>query len=307
MDMRRLVFLSFGAKFAIAVFFLLLAWAHYLFSQAIFQRTARLSTVEQEIKEKPSIVNNRIESVDDTLNGLTPLMLAVTWGDVDRVKVLLKNNALVNLTANNKTGDTALHMVVRTGNYGSFYNVLEIIKSLLDAGADVNIKNNFGDTPLHVTLDIQQGIVPSEIDDIVKEFDEKNNEQTASYFEEIFKDIKKPFETSNRIENGRRKAVVEYLIKRGASISAQNDNGNTILHSAVDRDYWPFVQWFAYHYWDRINPNLENKDGLTVVGLAQARKYQTTIQPVEGAMEYVKAKKAGREVDWQNYLKEAVY
>lgn len=307
MDMRRLVLLSFGAKFIIAVFFLALVWAHYIFSKAIFQRTARLSVIEQEIKENPSVVNNRIESVDDTLNGLTPLMLAATWGDVDRVKVLLKSNATVNLTAANKTGDTALHMAVRNGNYGDFYNVLAIIKALLDAGADVNIKNNFGDTPLHTALDIQPRLVSSEIDEILGQFTEKNSKATSDYFREIFSNIAQPSEAPNRIETGRRKAVVDYLIKRGASINAQNNNGNTILHIAVDRDYWPFVQWFAYHYWDRINPDLKNKNDYTVVELAKARKYQTTIQPVEGAMDYVRAKKAGKNPDWRNYLKESVY
>jgi len=307
MDMRRLVLLSFGAKFIIAVFFLALVWAHYIFSRAIFQRTARLNTIEQEIKENPSVVNNRIYSVDDTINGLTPLMLAATWGDVDRVKVLLNSNAAVNLTAANKTGDTALHMAVRNGNYGDFYNVLEIIKALLDAGADVNIKNNFGDTPLHMALDIQPRLVTSEIDDVLDQFNEKDSKITFDYFREIFSTIAQPFETPNRIETGRRKAVVDYLIKRGASISAQNNNGNTLLHIAVDRDYWPFVQLFAYHYWNRINPDLENKDGYTVVGIAKARKYQTTIQPVEGAMDYVRAKKASEDSDWRNYLKESVY
>lgn len=157
--MRRLIVLSFGMKFLIAGFFIALLWMHYLISQALFQRTASLDAVRSEL-DRGAYVNARTKSVYEKLAGLTPLMEAVSWNDLPRVELLLepKYKADVNLRSLNEQGDAALHMAIRSPSFGGVDKEknLEIIKLLLKRGADVNAKNNYGDTPFIATLDVAE-------------------------------------------------------------------------------------------------------------------------------------------------------
>ena len=74
--------------------------------------------------------------------GVTPLMMAVSNGDIDSVKLLIKKGADLNYY--NQNGENALIIAV-------FENKTEIFKLLLDAGADLLTKNkdNNDNTILH--------------------------------------------------------------------------------------------------------------------------------------------------------------
>lgn len=75
------------------------------------------------------------------INGFTPLMLCVQNGRIDMIDYLIEHNADVNQI--NNIGNTALF-------YAVFYskNQTEIIEKLLKAGADINIQNKSGVSPL---------------------------------------------------------------------------------------------------------------------------------------------------------------
>jgi ankyrin repeat protein len=93
----------------------------------------------------------------DAIVGETPLQNAVFNGNVEAVKLLLSKHANVNASsASDKLfavkngsimlgGWTALHM-------GAAYGPREIVKMLLDAGADVNAKDVRGMTPLMLAI-----------------------------------------------------------------------------------------------------------------------------------------------------------
>ena len=95
-------------------------------------------------------------------------------------------------------GDTSLHEAAKNGDAYA-------IKKLIDAGADVNAKNNDGDTPLHDTTRNENWC-------------EENLDGTACI---------RP-ETNPAIVN-----VVKELINAGADIHAKNKIGETPLHLAV--------------------------------------------------------------------------
>jgi ankyrin repeat protein len=175
MNMKKLVLLSFRMKFLIAAFFIGLLCVHYLLCQALFQRTASLGAVRKELQEGAD-VNARTKSVYEELNGLTPLIQAATWNDLDRVKLLLEYKADVNLKAKNKRGDTALHMAIRNSPFGDFNKAFEIIKLLLEKSADFNAKNNYGDTPLHAALDAYQEGIQDRIQKIIRLLIERGTE-----------------------------------------------------------------------------------------------------------------------------------
>jgi hypothetical protein len=72
--------------------------------------------------------------------GISTLMSATANNDVDGVKFFSKAGALV-INQRNKGGATSLHIACREGNF-------EIAKTLIDNGANVNIVDNEGWTPL---------------------------------------------------------------------------------------------------------------------------------------------------------------
>lgn len=91
----------------------------------------------------PSIraqIGNLYDSSSDDVAGINALMSAVANNDVNGVKFFSKaGRALIN--QKNFGGATALHVAAREGN-------TEIAKTLIENGADVNVVDNEGWTPL---------------------------------------------------------------------------------------------------------------------------------------------------------------
>jgi hypothetical protein len=70
--------------------------------------------------------------------GSQPLKVAVTWGDIHAVELLLDAGAAIN--AKHEAGDTALHHAVRMGHF-------DIVRLLINRGADQSIRNGTGQLP----------------------------------------------------------------------------------------------------------------------------------------------------------------
>jgi ankyrin repeat protein len=74
--------------------------------------------------------------------GFTPLGLAGFFGHLDAVKVLLENGADVNATSPSRFANTALDAAV-AGNHA------DVVKALLAARGDPNVRSEGDATPLH--------------------------------------------------------------------------------------------------------------------------------------------------------------
>lgn len=98
--------------------------------------------VDKLLNEQPVLVNKENE------NGLTLLGIAAHFGQIEVVKKLLSHGAEINAVSHSKISfipqNTALHAATAGAKS------IETIEYLLLSGADCNIKDSEGHTPLHI-------------------------------------------------------------------------------------------------------------------------------------------------------------
>jgi len=104
-----------------------------IFAAAIFGDAAEIETL---LAGNRSLVN-AVSS-----DGWLPLHLAAHFGHADAVRALLNKGAKVNAPSTNAMRNMALHAAAAG-------RAKTVAKLLLDAGADVNARQNGGWTPLH--------------------------------------------------------------------------------------------------------------------------------------------------------------
>jgi uncharacterized protein len=103
--------------------------------------SGNLGRIKELLGDNRDLVNTFSE------DGFTPLGLASFFGHLDVVKYLLSIDADVNIRANNNFRVMPLHSAVASKNF-------EIVKLLLEYGADPNAKQQQDITPLHQAADI---------------------------------------------------------------------------------------------------------------------------------------------------------
>ena len=87
-----------------------------------------------------------------------PLFKAVEDKDEKKLNYLIEQGIDVNKRSKDSK-DTVLHLIAAQINGGSVHDVkvnLRMAKALIKAGADVDLKNNFGNTPLHIAVDSEK-------------------------------------------------------------------------------------------------------------------------------------------------------
>jgi len=273
MNMKRLVYLSFGAKFLIALFFLVLIWVNYLLSQMssspteecynknakyVFDQSASLESIKREVRNFPEVLNACSRLSAEQGSGWTPLMYAAQSVNLERVKFYLQPehfkppyNLQINKISRNNMGETALHTAVQNATFPPQRSrtSYDIITLLLDKGANVNALDNDMNTPLHKTFAVYQ--------------------------------------------EDRRRAIIQLLIDRGADINAQNKMGVTFMHLAVQNQASPTISWFMKKYGNRIDPFLKSQEQLypskmlTFEKLADLIGFDQTKSAVNEGMKYI--------------------
>ncbi|XP_048253956.1 uncharacterized protein LOC125381451 [Haliotis rufescens] len=170
----------------------------------------------------------------------TPLYAAAWCGYTACVDVLLKAGADVNVQ--NNTGDTPLHKVVavvatRGGStecvdkavavVAASVGSTECVDVLLKAGANMNVKNNTGDTPLHKAVAAGAAAWNGStecVDVLLKAGPDVNVQNNAG---------DTPLHKAAAATRDRSAECVDVLLKAGADTNVQNNTGDTPLHTAA--------------------------------------------------------------------------
>jgi len=188
-----------------------------------------------------TLINHRIDVNAEDVNANTPLHLAKSS---DTVQILIANGA--NVKAKNNKNETAMHVFTKKHHN----NANKSIESLINAGADVNVIDEKGITPLFYASDPKSKaiLIKNGSKAIVQTKKNRLHELmlyhgrditlTKTYIEEgddvNCKDDKgnTPLYYAKNIYN------VMLLIKKGANVNEKNNKGRVALHQAVNLWQW---------------------------------------------------------------------
>jgi len=188
----------------------------YAFFEAI--RDGDLRSIRSMLNHDPSLVQERNE------NGLTPLMIAVASPDrtPQVVAALIEAGAAVN--AQTDEGFTALHMMVDVnGTTGTGRIPAQLARLLVDAGVDIEARQQWGVTPL------MRAVVSGTHDELQALIDVGGNVNKCF-----------PSDTYPRYLGGRTTLMaavsdpvkVQLLVRAGANVAATDAHERTALEYA---------------------------------------------------------------------------
>ncbi|KAK7074366.1 hypothetical protein SK128_009451 [Halocaridina rubra] len=192
-------------------------------------------------------------------NGFTPLHVAITAGKGNVLQQFLKCmekrnlSSILNVTTN--TGKTPLHYAAHIGHK-------ELLKMLVDAGADINIKDEDGCTSLHAAVSVEkenfaQSLLKSEEsrkENLIKFINVTNNVQNTHQtiiaqidLDKTLEKFAEAQETFDIIQNiplsfDHHMGHVELPVHDGGEIISEYKDGYIPLHPAMPERQTQFVR-----------------------------------------------------------------
>ena len=165
----------------------------------------------------PLIIRNGISVEDANATGQTPIFLAVRNDSSSTVKVLLDNNA--NLNVRDTQGNSLLHCAVR-------WNAIGCTSYLIAAGIDVNVFSLNGNTPLHDAVALGMSDIETMLIRNKANLEVRNIDGNTPFMEAV---------RAGLIPS------IEKLSQNGADPSTRNTRGDTPLHIAVTAERYDLV------------------------------------------------------------------
>jgi ankyrin repeat protein len=221
-------------------------------------RTALHNAIEEGNLEIVKMLVNagaKIDIPDNQRN--TPLHISAFNNKIEIMEFLLAQQHLVNsefLDAVESDGSTALHYATNEGYF-------EIVKMLVNAGANIDIPDNQKNTPLHISafnnkIEIMEFLIAKQLQVNPESLNAKGEDYgwTALHHASIM----------GNFENGK------MLVMAGASIDIPDNDGNTPLHLAAYHNRIEIVE-FLIAVQLQVNPkslNTKGENGCTALHCA---------------------------------------
>lgn len=196
-----------------------------------------------------------------------PIHDAARKGDVKKIKDILQNDPKA-VSAKDNVGDTPLHLAALHGQVAA-------VQALIDAGADVNAKNNY---PPFIPDDLSQFYSTSNHADpiILLQTQSAHRSQqlnTQAVDTRQLKDGYTPLDLAEFASNHNK--IVQLLIAHGAEINARAASGSTPLFWAVMRDQKDDAKFLLDH---GANVNTPDAYGDTILDCALHLGFQSMVE-----------------------------
>lgn len=198
-----------------------------------------------------------------------PIHDAARKGDVKKIKEMLQSDPKL-VSARDNNGDTPLHAAALHGQ-------LAAAQALVDAGADVNAKNNY----------------PPFLPDDLNQVYSTNNHQDPVILLQLqgahrSRELNSQGITANEMKNGytpldlaefasSHNKMMQLLVSHGADVNARAASGATPLFWAVMRDQKDDVKFLLDH---GANPNTPDAYGDTILDCALHLGFQSLVEPL---------------------------
>ena len=191
-----------------------------------------------------------------------PLIVELRQGHLRRAEWILDGDKNLKINDQDEHGLTALHYVARLHPKYDEKSVWGILMEFLDyPGLDVNITDNYGNTPLHLSAWLGNramvfGLLFTVGIDILENKGIKINAQNKYGMTPLH----------NASKEGKKRCVEHLLDRTDIEVNIKDNRGNTPLHEAAKNGHTEGVTMLLAH--EDINPNLRNAAGFTPLQLA---------------------------------------
>ncbi|CRK88957.1 CLUMA_CG002629, isoform A [Clunio marinus] len=233
--------------------------------------------------QQHSLVDKYFERDDD---GYTKLHLAIIHGVENAINALIRlvpDSSYLNIRS--FVGQTALHLAVLLGQHST-------VKMLINAGIDINIRDNRCDTALHLAClmgDIQS------IEIIISAFDPLKKERLVN-MEQWNYDGETCFYISCKERNI---SMMSVLASNGADVNAREGrSGYTALHKAVEAGATDVIKFLCEECKD-FHIDTENYSGLTAfqISLLTSQENLASYLITNGGTPYFTQEESDNETD----------
>ncbi|HEY2470999.1 MAG TPA: ankyrin repeat domain-containing protein [Terracidiphilus sp.] len=205
-------------------------------------------------------------AASNTLSFAEPIHDAARKGDMKKLKELLQSDPKL-VSAKDNEGDTPLHVAVLHGQ-------LQAAQALIDAGADVNAKNNY---PPFIPDDLNQFYASSNHADpvILLQLQSGHRSRELNSQGVDARELKNgytPLDLAEFASNHNK--IMQLLVSHGADVNARAASGATPLFWAVMRDQKDDAKFLLEH---GANPNTPDAYSDTILDCALRLGFQSMV------------------------------